>query len=145
MVNPKIVQMQDKIRSKITIEDPKLGAVEWVVRPLSADTLLENLDVFNKLSKNAKGLNTDDLKDDDINIVQKEILPVMRVVIPECVLDIPVTLDESDPRIVKQEALHIKDLTFKTVIGLFNHIMSISGLDAEADEARKKSETPTSV
>jgi len=143
MVNPKVAQITGKLQKTVTVDDPKIGKLEVDIRPLPAETLLANLDVFNKLNGKQE-FNTDNLSDEQIDAVQNEILPVIKVVLPACVIDPPIALEDSDPRLAAQEAINLKDLTFKIVIDIFNEIMAISGLDTETEEARKKLASQTS-
>ncbi len=144
MVNPKVTQVTGKIQKTVTLEDPKIGKLDIVLRTLPAETLLGHLDAFNKL-KGKQDFNTEDLTDEQIEAIQKDILPVMKIVIPACVIDPPIAIDDSDPRIATQDALSIKDLTFKLVIDIFNEVMQLSGLDEEAEETRKKLDSQTSA
>ena len=50
MPNPKVVAIQEKSHSKVIIEDPKLGKLEWEIRPIPAYDLMENFDKFSSLS-----------------------------------------------------------------------------------------------
>ena len=144
-MNSKVTQITDKIQQKVTIEDPKLGSVEWIIRPLPALVLLEHMDIFNKLAKKSQNFNTEDLSEAETQTVKEEILPMMKAVLPNCIVDPPIAIEDNDPRLLTQDALHLKDLPFKTVMELFNNIMKITGLDKDAEDARKKLESQTSV
>lgn len=143
-MNPKVTQITEKNQSTFEIEDPKIGKLEVVVRALPALTLLKHIDVFNKL-KGTKEFNTDDMTEAQAASIKDEILPVMEIVLPACVLDPPIATEDNDPRLKSQDAVHLKDLSFRIVIDIFNHIMKISGLDSEAEELRKKLPSQTSV
>jgi len=141
-LNPKVTQITGTTQSKIVIEDPKVGKLECVIRTLPAYTLLENIDKFNKL-KGIKDFDTNNLTDAQAAAVRDEILPVMKIVLPNCVIDPPIAVEDTDPRLSAGDAVNVKDLSFKLVIDLFNEIMKLSGLDAATDEARKKLESQT--
>ena len=143
MANPKIQQILDKSHIKITIEDSKIGNMEWVIRPIPAYDLMEHFDKFSKLPKNMD-VNPEKLSPADISMIQENILPIMLAILPACAIDPPVTTKDDDARLLTKEAIHVRDLPFKVVTELFNKIVEISGLTEKAEEARKKLQSPNS-
>ena len=143
MANPKIQQILDKSHTKVTIEDSKIGKMEWVIRPIPAYDLMEHFDKFSNLPKNMD-IDPDNLTPADIAMIQENILPIMLAILPACAIDPPITTDVADPRLKDKEVIHIRDLSFKVVPALFNKIVDISGLTEQAEEARKKLESPSS-
>ena len=143
MANPKIQQILDKSHVKITIEDSKIGTMEWVIRPIPAYDLMEHFDKFSNLPKNMD-VNPEKLSPADISMIQENILPIMLAILPACAIDPPVTTNDVDPRLPLKEAIHVRDLSFKVVTELFNKIVEISGLTEQAEEARKKLQSPDS-
>ena len=137
MANPKIQSLRNKATHRVTIKDENLGDVEWVIRSIPAYDLLQNYDVFQGLPQNIK-MDPDNMKDEDIKLIKEKILPMMEVVVPVCVIDPPVTIDRSDPRLQTDEAIHLREIGFGTITKLFEEIMTLSGMTKEAEEARKK-------
>ena len=144
MANPKIQQILDKSHTKVVIKDPKVGDMEWVIRPIPAYDLMEHFDKFNSLPKEMN-LNPDKLSSADISMIQNNILPIMLAILPACAIDPPVTTDVTDIRLKDKEVIHVRDLSFKVVTELFNKIVDISGLTEQAEEARKKLQSPSSA
>jgi len=144
MANPKIQQLLAKSHTKVIIEDPKIGKMEWVIRPIPAYDLMEHFDKFNDLPKEMN-INPEKLTPADISLIQNKILPIMLAILPACAIDPPVTTNELDPRLKDHEVIHVRDLSFKVVTELFNKIVDISGLTEQAEEARKKLQSPNLV
>ena len=139
MTNPKIQTLRSKATTKVTIKDENLGDVEWILRSIPAYDLLQNYDIFQGLPNEVK-MDPDNMNPDDISLIKNKILPMMEVVVPICVVDPPVTVNDTDPRLKNDEAIHLREIGFNTVSRLFAKIMDISGLSAAADEERKKLE-----
>ena len=65
----------------------------------------------------------------------------MKILLPACSVKPKIILEgDSD-----EEALSIRDIPLNVVVGLFNKIIEVSGLDEKTEEIRKKLETPNLV
>jgi len=62
----------------------------------------------------------------------------MENVLPVCSLDPPVTLDEKDIRLARNECIHINEIPMKMLLQIFNEIFKTSGLDEKSAQERKK-------
>lgn len=145
-MNPKIAAVLKGARHTVIIEDERVGRIEWVLRPIPAYDLAKNAHMFDRVPKNVD-INVDPktMSADDRKLVEDNIFPIMEVFLPACSVDPPVTIDEHDPRLETQDALHIRDLDMKTMGLLFSKITEISGLSEAADKARKKLQEAGSV
>ena len=137
MTNPKIQNLRSKATTKVTIKDENLGEVEWIIRSIPAYDLLQNYDIFQGLPSEVK-MDPENMQPDDIKLIKTKILPMMEVVVPICVVDPPVTVVDNDPRLANDEAIHLREIGFGAISQLFQKIMDISGLTAEAEKTRKK-------
>ena len=137
MANPKIQSLRNKATHRVTIKDENLGEVEWVIRSIPAYDLLQHYDIFQGLPEHIQ-MDPENMKAEDIKLIKTKILPMMEVVVPVCVIDPPVTLDRDDPRLVTDEAIHLREIGFGAITQLFEEIMKLSGMTKEAEEARKK-------
>ena len=137
--NPKITELRKKLRHELVIEDEILGKVTWVLRPIPAYDLMEHIELFNQIDKD-KTINVDPatMSSDDRRVLQGQIFPVMKVFLPACSVDPIITIDEKDPRIEADEALHIRDVPMNIIGLLFSKITEISGLTQAAEDRRKK-------
>jgi len=143
-MNPKITALQ-KRRTTVVIEDPVIGSIEFVVRPIPAYDLLSNIDKFSAISNSSNVSDPDNVSAEDAKKLKEQIVPLMNVIIPGCVIDPPISIDDNDPRFSNGEAMHIRDLDYKTLMTLFNKITSISGLDKASEDERKNLAGQTSV
>jgi len=141
------VELLRKVNKVISIEDPKVGKMEWLIRPIPAYDLLEHVDLFSDLPKENqfKGKTSDNLSPEDAKIIKEKLFPIMKIVLPACTVKPRVTIDKNDPDLTDGTAIHMRDLPFRVVMTLFNEIQSISGLDEKAEEIRKKLQAQNSA
>lgn len=139
MVNPKIQRLREKTHTTVTVKDENLGEIEWIIRSIPAYDLLQNYSLFQSLPKEVNiQVNEGKVNDQDAELIEKKLLPMMEVIIPACSVDPPVTVDLKDPRLTSGDAIHMRDISFGAVTQLFAKILDISGLSQTADEERKK-------
>ena len=141
-MNPTIEAIRAKANTKVTIEDPKLGKLEWTLRPIPAYDLLENFDLFTNIPKE-EALGKSEFSNDEAKAIKNSIFPIMRIILPACAVDPKVTVLTDDPCLTDGTGIHMRDLPFNVVVGLFNEIIKLTGLSEGAEEARKKLQAPT--
>jgi|GEM_PF-6090497 len=145
MTNPKVSQLRKKSQTSFDLEEDGVGKVTWLIRPIPTYDLLSNLDKFSSMPKNVHDIKSDDLSDEDAKYLKEQILPLIDILLPACTIDPPVTIDNNDPRLLTGEAIHIRDLSYNTVLAIFNKITEITGMTREAEEARKKLQSQNSA
>ena len=136
-MNSTIELIRAKANTKVTIEDPKLGKLEWTLRPIPAYDLLENFDLFANIPKE-KDLDKAEFSDNEAKTVKNSIFPIMRIILPACSVSPIVTINSDDECIKNGTGIHMRDLPFNVVVSLFNEIIKLTGLNEGMDEARKK-------
>jgi len=144
LTNSTIATIKAKANTTVTIEDSKLGKLEWVLRPIPAFDLLANFDLFTNLP-DAKQLENPAMDAGNVGTIKNSIFPLMKIVLPACSVRPIITVDEEHPGLKDETAIHMRDLPFNVVIALFNEIIKITGLDEKTDDLRKKLQTQTLV
>lgn len=142
-MNSKINDIKAQSRATILV---KYGdkTIEWVLRPIPPYDLMKHFEVFQNMPKQVK-MDTENMSKEDIEFVEKKMLPIMEVLLPACSVDPPVTTKDDDPRIANGEAMHIRDISFGALAELFAKITEMTGLTKEEVEARKNSLQAPSV
>ncbi len=136
-MNSTIELIRAKANTKVTIEDPKLGKLDWTLRPIPAYDLLENFDLFTNIPKE-EALDKDEFTEKDAKQIKNSIFPIMRIILPACSVEPIVTVNSDDPSLKDGTGIHMRDLPFNVVVSLFNEIIKLTGLGEGMEEARKK-------
>ncbi len=136
-MNPTIEAIRAKANTKVTIEDPKLGKLEWTLRPIPAYDLLENFDLFTNIPKESD-LEKTEFSNAEAKQVKNSIFPIMRIILPACAVEPKVTVNSEDPSLKDGTGIHMRDLPFNVVVALFNEIIKLTGLTEGMEETRKK-------
>ncbi len=136
-MNPTIAAIREKANTTVTIEDPKLGKLEWTLRPIPAYDLLENFDLFTNIPKE-EDLDKTEFSANEAKQVKNSIFPIMRIILPACSVSPKVTVNSEDPCLKDDTGIHMRDLPFNVVVSLFNEIIKLTGLGEGMEETRKK-------
>ncbi len=111
-MNPKVKTVLTGARHTVIIEDEKIGKIEWVLRPIPAYDLAKHSGVFDKVPKNVDiNVDPETMNAADRKLVEQNVFPIMEIFLPACSVDPPVTIDQDDPRLETQDALHIRDIS----------------------------------
>jgi hypothetical protein len=137
-MNPTLQKLKGKNQVKFVTKDSELGELEWVIKPIPFTLLLENFDKFEGLPEEKSAL---DLDSETAKKLQKQIYPLMRAIIPKCIVE--PRISETEP--VPDDCLFIDDIPFNSVVEIFNKVVEITGLDKAGEEARKKLQATQSV
>jgi hypothetical protein len=130
-MNPTLQKLKGKSTTTFVTKDSKLGELEWVIRPIPFTLLLENFERFGDVPGK-----DGDLTPEQAVRVQKSIYPMMKAIIPKCIVEPKIT---DDDEIAKgEEYLHVDDIPFGSLVDLFNKIVELTGLEKSGEEARKK-------
>lgn len=145
--NPIVAKLRNKGHTIITLKDEKLGDSQWTIRPISTFELVENSDFFDNLPDNTEKIDPNKVDPKTYKIVKNSVLPMMKAFLPLCCIDPSITNDFDDARLKdpNSSTIHLKDVPIKLASELFNEILKISGLTAEAEEERKKLASQTSA
>lgn len=130
-MNPTLQKLKGNKSIKFVTKDSELGELEWVIKPVPFTLLLENFDKFTDMPETADNLSADQAKK-----LQANVYPLMKQIIPRCIVDPKIAINEEDAG--KEDYLHIDDIPFQSVVDVFNKIIEITGLDKAGEDARKK-------
>jgi len=143
MVNSIIAQAKKRSQVGLKINDKYLGELTLTLKPMSPIDIANNYETFKKFPKDKKEKklkSEEEMNDDEIKITRDVMIPLMKELLPACIVDPPVTSDDNDPRIATDDAFSIKDFSFGSITTIFQKISDISGLTEDAVETRKNLE-----
>lgn len=131
-MNPTLQKLKGNTTIKFVTKDSELGDLEWVIKPVPFTLLLEHFDKFTGMPTDAT--ETSSLSSEQAVKLQKSIYPMMKAIIPKCIVEPTVVLEGP----TNDDQLNIDDIPFGSVVELFNKIIEITGLDKVGEEDRKK-------
>lgn len=146
--NPIVEKLRKQSTKEVTIKDEQFGDIKWTVRQLSTIEMAENADIFSELPSEP------DLKGVDPKVTSqvqsktvRTVLPMMKKILPMCSVSPRITINDDDPRLKEAESntVHLNEIPIKLAFEIFNQILLISGLTKEAEDDRKKLQSPPSV
>lgn len=136
-MNPTLQKLKGKNQITFVTEDSKYGKLEWVIKPIPFTLLLENFDKFGTLP-NEKEVMEGKLNQEQAKKLQLNIYPMIKAIVPKCIVAPKITDDEELANAPDSEYLHIDDIPFSSLVDIFNKIIEETGLDKMGEDARKK-------
>lgn len=142
--NPIVEKLRNKSQKTINIKDEEFGDSTWLVRQISSLELIEKSAMFKSDVSEADIIASKDDPDvvtpETIELVRKNVLPLMKEFLPMCCINPRVVLDADDPALsnLDNNAILLNDIPLNMASQIFNEILALSGLTEKAQDDKKK-------